>query len=129
MADSAVRDTVGATITEDVDTRQWWVSRVGIALVGSVAALLATASRAEANHCGSWYHYGCCCLSMAPGTCPGGNSASHTCRTGYTKRQWTCCDYSGSLLRRCSECTKGVDCWHGPWDCSASWTATPPCYG
>lgn len=114
--------------SEGLLNRRSLITRAGSALVASVAYVLATAARAEANHCGIYYHAGCCCLATPPGGCPG-SGPTHTCPDGYQKRQWTCCDFSGSNLRRCSECTTGATCFEGSFVCSETWTAPPPCYG
>jgi hypothetical protein len=92
--------------------------RVGVAVVGGMAGVLATGQGAKADgFCN--YTPACCCLKHYPGSCPGSGS-SHGCPPGgWVKKHWVCC--SGLYMYGCGECVKSSSCWNGPYICSEYW--------
>lgn len=98
-----------------------WMGRVGVAAIGAVAGVAATTKTAEAAN------WRCCQLYNPNNFCRTNSQGQYVCPSGYTMKTWTCCSGSGSTRRRygCGECTKGRDCWSGPFVCSAGWTVNP----
>ncbi|MHA4813065.1 hypothetical protein ACXZ65_01785 [Streptomyces aculeolatus] len=83
----------------------------GMVMVAGLAGVFATSTEAAARD------VYCCHLSDKP-NCPLGcpNSYSVCCPSGYYRRSWTC--MSGTRYIVCYECTKGGNCYTGPFVCS-----------
>jgi len=83
-------------------TRRWF-GRVGLGLIGAVAATLSSSRSASADG----YHYSCCHLANPRSSGP--------CASG-TTFMWSCC--AGGRITRCYECwdtrfAQPADCWNG----------------
>jgi len=103
-----------------------WLSRLGIAVVGSAAGVGALDRPAEASSGRLNVIAGCCVLARHPGGCPG-SGPTFTCPAGWRKRVWNCC--GGGRLQGCGECQSGTgDCHHGgTYKCSEHWTTSNVC--
>lgn len=73
------------------------------------------------------YPYHCCALASNT-HCSGCGSAipnGFRCPSGYRPKFWFCCERGA--LHHCGECTKGPDCYTGPWACSCGFEVAGPC--
>ncbi|ACU74553.1 hypothetical protein Caci_5695 [Catenulispora acidiphila DSM 44928] len=91
-----------------------WLTGGGIALVGAVSGLFATAAPASASPL-------CCQLAYPNGPFCNYFECWFSCPSGYTKMVWTCA--SGSREIVCGECQQGGNtCWNGSkYVCSIYW--------
>lgn len=58
----------------------------------------------------------CCSLALCTQCYYQVNKNRYTCPAGYHKTYWTCTSSSGTWY--CGECTKGANCYQGPYACS-----------
>ena len=115
-----------------------WMGRMGLAVVGGMASIVALQTPAEAAcgkmQCGATSaNWRCCSLNLPNNFCPidsSGNPAS--CDNGYLY-VWNCCCCGGSRTYACAECIKyqAGTCCVGWQDtiCSGGWTtSTTGCF-
>lgn len=85
----------------------------GMALVGGLAGMLATAEPAAADCQGSP-----CCQLFSCTKCA--HSCHYTCPPGYHRQMWFCS--AGARAIGCGECTTSTStCWDGDFSCSVWW--------
>lgn len=85
----------------------------GMALVGGLAGVLATAEPAAADCLGSP-----CCSLASCNRCAG--SCHFGCPGGYHRQMWFCA--AGARPIGCGECTTSTSsCWRGSFQCSVWW--------
>jgi hypothetical protein len=115
-----------------------WVGRVGFAVVGGIAGVIALETPAEAAcgqmACGaSSANWRCCSLNKPNVWCPTDQYGQSICNPPYYLYVWTCCCCGGDRTYACAECItiQAGTCCVGPsyTHCSGGWTtSTRGCY-
>lgn len=86
-----------------------WLSRCGITILAVSTEVVMSHGRVRADVQPDLYACGCCNLAKPP-------SSFSSCGSGYHSRIWTCCAGGTGHFYYCEECTKGADCWNGPFE-------------